>query len=136
MKVFELQILPQRARCIKGYLNAEERLSWKQRCKKSKKKKKQKNTKKILEIQPLCSTCLEQQRIQRKIDEVTHDQRLFDSVVRTLVCEYCQHVEVTIDGDDTNLCTGCGTLQDPDAVRQDIEFNFFVSQKKTHKTSC
>ena len=63
----------------------------------------------------LCSTCLEQQRIQRKIDSKTHDQRLFDSVVRTLVCEYCQHVEVTIDGDH-NFCTGCGTLQDPNAV--------------------
>ena len=64
----------------------------------------------------LCSACLHEQKAQRKIDEKTHDQRLFESVVRTLVCEYCQHVEVTIDGDHT-FCGGCGTLRDPDAVR-------------------
>ena len=63
----------------------------------------------------LCSTCLEQQRIQRKIDSKTHDQRLFDSVVRTLVCEYCKHANLVQDGDDT-FCVLCGALQDPNAV--------------------
>ena len=63
----------------------------------------------------VCSACLEQQRIQRKIDEKTHDQRLIESVVRTLVCEHCQHVKFAVDGDHT-VCVDCGLLQAPDAV--------------------
>ena len=63
----------------------------------------------------MCGACLLQQRVQRKIDGDKFTQRLLDSVVITLVCEYCQHVEVTIDGDDI-FCAGCGTLQDPEAV--------------------
>ena len=43
----------------------------------------------------VCSACLEQQRIQRKID----DQRLLESLVRTLVCEHCQHPNFAYDGD-------------------------------------
>ena len=64
----------------------------------------------------LCSTCLEQQRIQRKIDSKTHDQRLLESAVRTLVCKHCDHAELAVDGDHT-VCVDCGALQSPDAVR-------------------
>ena len=45
----------------------------------------------------LCSACFEQQRIQRKIYE--YDQRLLESLVRTLVCEHCQHPNFAYDGD-------------------------------------
>ena len=64
----------------------------------------------------LCSTCLEQQRIQRKIDSKTHDQRLLESVVRTLVCKHCDHAELAVDGVHA-VCVICGALQDPEAVR-------------------
>ena len=63
----------------------------------------------------LCSACLSEQRIQRKIDKKTHDQRLIESVVRTLVCEHCQHADSAVDGDLT-VCASCGALQSPDAV--------------------
>ena len=63
----------------------------------------------------LCAACLQEQRIQRKIDDKTHDQRLIESVVRTLVCEHCEHVEFAVDGDHT-VCVDCGLLQAPDAV--------------------
>ena len=72
----------------------------------------------------VCSACLEQQRIQRKIDSKTHDQRLFEIAVRTLVCEHCEHVEFAVDGDLT-VCASCGALQSPDAVGGGgIEINF------------
>ena len=64
----------------------------------------------------VCSACLEQQKIQRKIDSKTHNQRLLESAVRTLVCDHCQHVEFAVDGDLT-VCIDCGALQSPDAVR-------------------
>ena len=64
----------------------------------------------------MCAACLGEQRVQRKIDEKTFNKRLLKSLVRTLVCEYCQHAEVAIDGDH-NFCTGCGALRDPEAVR-------------------
>ena len=40
-------------------------------------------------------------RIQRKIDEKTHDQRLFESTLRILFCDFCQHANLRLDGDDT-----------------------------------
>ena len=48
----------------------------------------------------LCSACLEQQRIQRKIDEKTHNERLLESMIIELVCEYFQHTSMDQDGDD------------------------------------
>ena len=62
----------------------------------------------------LCSTCLEQQRIQRKIDSKTHDQRLLESTIRILICDFCQHTEFVVDGDHT-VCVDCGLLQAPEA---------------------
>ena len=63
----------------------------------------------------LCSACLQEQKIQRKIDDTTHDQRLIESVVRTLVCDYCKHAKLVVDGNHT-VCVDCGALQSPDAV--------------------
>ena len=62
----------------------------------------------------LCSACLEQQKIKRAIDDKTFNQRLLESAVRTLVCEYCKHAILAKDGDDT-FCVLCGALQSPDA---------------------
>ena len=62
----------------------------------------------------LCSTCLEQQRIQRKIDSKTHDQRLLESTLRILICNHCRHTKFVVDGDHT-VCVDCGLLQAPEA---------------------
>ena len=59
-----------------------------------------------------CRECLNQQRIQRKIDEKTHNQRVLDSMIRDLVCIHCKHANLAQDGDHT-VCADCGTLQPP-----------------------
>ena len=58
----------------------------------------------------VCSACLVQQKIQCKIDERERDQRLLESTVRTLVCEYCQHPNFEYDR-DLMVCAKCGVLQ-------------------------
>ena len=63
----------------------------------------------------VCSACLEQQRIQRKIDEKMYNQRLLELTMRDLVCEYCKHAKFVVDGDHT-VCVDCGALQSADAV--------------------
>ena len=55
----------------------------------------------------VCSACLEQQKIQRKIDEKTHNERLRESAIRDLTCKYCKHANLAQDGDDT-FCVLCG----------------------------
>ena len=60
----------------------------------------------------LCTACPEQQRIQRKIDEKTHNERLLESMIIELVCEYFRHTSMDQDGDDT-FCVLCGVLQSP-----------------------
>ena len=60
----------------------------------------------------VCSACLEQQRIQRQIDEKTHNELLFELTIRDLVCEYCKHANLAQDGKDT-FCVLCGALQSP-----------------------
>ena len=60
----------------------------------------------------VCSACLEQQRIQRKIDEKMYDQRLLENITRVLVCEYCKHANLAQDVDDT-FCVLCGASQSP-----------------------
>ena len=62
----------------------------------------------------LCHACLTEQRKQRKIDDKTHNERLFELTVRDLVCEYCKHVNLAQDKDHT-VCADCGTLQKSDA---------------------
>ena len=59
----------------------------------------------------LCRACLTGQRKQRRIDDKTHNERLFELTIRYLVCAYCMHVNLAQDEDHT-LCTDCGALQD------------------------
>ena len=66
----------------------------------------------------LCHACLNQQRIQRKIDDKRAEyerQRYYELTVRNLVCIHCKHVNLAQDGDHT-VCVDCGALQPPDAV--------------------
>ena len=58
----------------------------------------------------LCSACLKEQIIQRKMDKYEHAQRLLESFVRTLVCEYCQHPNFAYDR-DLVFCVQCGCVQ-------------------------
>ena len=60
----------------------------------------------------LCRDCLNQQRIQPKIDENTFNQRSLEGLIRTLVCDYCKHEKFICDGDN-EICINCGTLQPP-----------------------
>ena len=69
-----------------------------------------------------CLACLEQQRIQRKIDEKTYNQRLFNSMTRQLVCEYCQHETLILD-EDNKVCQNCGVLQDPPVCQEKLFFS-------------
>ena len=69
-----------------------------------------------------CLACLEQQRIQRKIDEKTYNQRLFNSMIRQLVCEYCQHETLILD-EDNKVCQNCGVLQDPPVCQEKLFFS-------------
>ena len=59
-----------------------------------------------------CRKCLNQQRIQRKIDEEAHNQRLLAHAMGDLICEYCKHANLAPDGDDT-VCVLCGSVQYP-----------------------
>ena len=113
MNVSELRAFLKERR-IKGYstLRKEE---LEEKVKKLKEQEKAEKYEQNLKDTALCSTCLEQQRIQRKIDSKTHDQRLLESAVRTLVCKHCDHAELAVDGDHT-ICAYCGALQSSDAV--------------------
>ena len=62
----------------------------------------------------VCSGCLREQKIQRKIDEKTHGQRLLESTIRILFCDFCKHANLAQDGDH-DVCVDCGALQTPDA---------------------
>ena len=59
----------------------------------------------------LCHACLTEQRKQRKIDDKTDNERLFELMIRDLVCAYCKHVNLAQNEDHT-VCADCGTLQD------------------------
>ena len=58
----------------------------------------------------VCKACLEQQRIQRKIDDKIYYQRLLESTVMTLVFAHCRHANFIYDGDET-ICVDCGVVQ-------------------------
>ena len=63
----------------------------------------------------LCHACLNQQRIQRKIDDKRakyERQRFLELTVRNLVCIHCKHVNLIQDGDHT-VCADCAALQPP-----------------------
>ena len=52
-----------------------------------------------------------EQRKQRKIDDKTHNERLFELMIRDLVCAYYKHGNLAQDEDHT-VCADYGTLQD------------------------
>ena len=114
MKVFELRAFLKERR-IKGYstLRKEE---LKEKVRELKEREKAEKYEENLRDTVMCAACLGEQRVQRKIDDKTFNQRLLKSLVRTLVCEYCQHTKFITDGDHT-VCVECGALQSPDAVR-------------------
>ncbi len=102
-------------RRIKGYSTLK-KSELEAKVKEIKEKEKARKYEENLVHSAVCAACLNEQRIQRKIDEKTFNQRLLESVVRTLVCRHCQHTKFIIDGDHT-VCVICGALQDPEAVR-------------------
>ena len=113
MKVFELRAYL-KERSFKGFSTLK-KSALEAKVQEIKEKERAETYERELRDTALCSTCLHEQRIQRKIDEKTHDQRLFESTLRILVCEYCQHTKFVVDRNHT-VCVDCGALQSPDAV--------------------
>ena len=114
MNVSELRAFLKERR-IKGYSTLK-KSALEAKVRELKEREKAKKYEENLRDTAVCAACLGEQRIQRKIDEKTFNQRLLESTLRILVCDFCQHTEVTIDGDH-NFCTGCGTLRDPNVVK-------------------
>ena len=116
MKVFELRAFL-KERHIKGYSTLK-KSALEAKVRELKEREKAEKYEENLRDTVMCGACLDEQRKQRKIDEKTLNQRLLESVVRTLICRHCQHTKFVIDGDHT-VCTNCASLQDPDAVGGD-----------------
>ena len=57
-----------------------------------------------------CDQCLHEQYIQKKIDKDRYNQQLLNNTIRQLVCDYCDHSELVIDGAE-RVCNRCGTVQ-------------------------
>ena len=114
MKVFELRAYLQE-RGVRGYSTLK-KASLEEKVQELKEREKAEKYEENLRDTVMCGACLDEQRKQRKIDEKTFNQRLLESVVRTLVCRHCQHTKFVVDGDHT-VCVDCGALQSPDAVR-------------------
>ena len=113
MKVFELRgFLKERG--VKGY-STMKKSELEAKVREIKEKEKAETYERELRDTVRCAACLDKQRKQRKIDDKTHDQRLLESAVRTLVCKHCRHAKFVVDGDQT-VCIDCGLLQDPEAV--------------------
>ena len=112
MKVNELRAYL-KEKGVKGY-STMKKMDLQEKVKELQEKKAKEEYEKQLRENVVCRDCLEQQRIQRKIDEKQFNQRLSERIKRILVCVNCQHPDLTRDGDDT-FCLKCGALQDPDA---------------------
>ena len=113
MKIFELRGFLKERR-IKGYSTLK-KTELEAKVEKLQKQERAERYEEDLRHNAVCTACLREQRIQRKIDEKTHNERLFELTIRDLVCEYCKHANLVQDGDDT-FCVFCGALQDPNAV--------------------
>ena len=113
MKIFELRGFLKERR-IKGYSTLKKG-ALEAKVREIREKEKAEKYEQNLRDTALCAACLHEQRIQRKIDEKTHDQRLLESTIRILFCDFCKHANLVQDGDDT-FCVLCGALQDPNAV--------------------
>ena len=114
MKVFELRSYL-KERGVKGHSTLK-KTELEAKVEKLQKQERAEKYEENLRDTAICSGCLCEQKIQRKIDSKTHDQRLLESAVRTLVCKHCDHANLAQDGDDT-FCVLCGALQSSDAVR-------------------
>ena len=113
MKVFELRAYL-KERSFKGY-STMKKVELEAKVRKLKERERAEAYERELRDTAVCSGCLCEQRIQRKIDEKTHDQRLLESTIRILFCDFCKHTDLAQNGDDT-ICTYCGALQSSDAV--------------------
>ena len=112
MKIFELRGFLKERR-IKGYSTLK-KSELEAKVREIREKENAEKYEQNLRETALCSACLREQRVQRKIDDKTHDQRLLESTIRILICNHCQHTEFVTDGDHT-VCVDCGALQSPDA---------------------
>ena len=72
--------------------------------------KKEKERDKWYQENVKCDQCLHEQYIQKKIDKARYNQQLLNNTIRQLVCDYCEHTELVIDGDKT-VCNCCGAVQ-------------------------
>ena len=113
MKVFELRAYL-KERSFKGY-STMKKVELEAKVRKLKERERAEKYEQNLKNTALCSACLSEQRIQRKIDDRLHDQRLFESTLRILICNHCRHAEFIVDGYHT-VCADCGSLQGPEAV--------------------
>ena len=112
MKVFELRAYL-KERGIRGYSTLKKGELQREVQKLQKQERAEKYEENLRET-AVCSACLREQRIQRRIDGKMYDQRLLEGTLRILVCDYCKHAEFVVDGDHT-VCADCGALQGPDA---------------------
>ena len=112
MKIFELRGFLKERR-IKGYSTLK-KSELEAKVQEIKEKEKAEKYEQNLRDTALCAACLHEQRIQRKIDDKTHDQRLLESTLRILICNHCRHTKFVVDGDHT-VCVDCGLLQAPEA---------------------
>ena len=127
MKIFELRGFLKERR-IRGFSTLK-KTELEAKVQEIKEKEKAEKYEENLRDTAVCTACLCEQRIQRKIDEKTHDQRLLERLsesiyrdqidqietIRILFCDFCKHTDLVQNGDDT-FCVLCGALQDPNAV--------------------
>jgi len=57
-----------------------------------------------------CDACVREQYQQRCIDEKMYHQKLLESTIRKLHCEWCSSEKMTVDG-DLEVCRDCGVVQ-------------------------
>ena len=110
MKVCELRAFMKERR-VRGFSTMKKE-ELEERVRELKKAEEKKKYEEELKRRAVCSACLREQRIQRKIDEKEHDQRLLQCSIRRLICEHCRHANFAYDGDET-LCVDCGAVQEP-----------------------
>ena len=125
MKVFQLRAFLKERR-IKGYSTLK-KSELEAKVQEIEEKERAETYERELRDTVICAACLGEQRIQRKIDEKTFNQRLLESVVRTLICRHCQHTKFVIDGDHA-VCVELRSIAKILTLwRQfDIDSNFFL----------
>ena len=131
MKIFELRGYL-RERGVRGF-SMMKKSELEAKVQKLKEQEKAEKYEENLKNTAVCAACLGEQRIQRKIDEKTHDQRLFENTLRILVCDFCQHAKFVVDGDHT-VCVDCGAAAEPPTLWAGIsKLISFVSRTRLTK---